>query len=377
MSHDHRRAASRSLTAVLTLCCVTWFLLPAAVSQERTSATDQRLATWLERFPDADTNGDGVLTVPEAKAFQQKRQQSRAKGGAGAKRAPRPALAPTHANVSYGPHPRHVLDVFLAKAGTPTPVLIFFHGGGFVAGDKQKGATQPLSHQCMAAGISVVSANYRYVRQGRDGAPGAPFPAPMLDGARVVQFVRSGAAEWNIDPKRVALSGGSAGACMSVWIAAHDDMAEPDSADPVARQSTRVSAVVSYAGPTTLDPAEIVKHIGGRPDIHPSLLPFFGVRSMDELATPEKRKLVQEASALNFLSSDDPPMYLKHGGVLDNVPLPADAPHGLSIHHPMFGKLLKDRYDEMKIECYLSCSGHQPEIDEITFLKHVFETAAE
>lgn len=370
---DCRSIARRQLAVALALGCLTWVLLPAAYSQERTSATDQRLAKWLERFPEADANGDGVLSVPEATAFRQKRASSRPQRPADARSPVRPALAPTHADVSYGPHPRHVLDVFLAESADPTPVLIFFHGGGFVAGDKQKGATQPLSHQCVTAGISVVSANYRYVRPGRDGAPGAPFPAPMLDGARVVQFVRAKAADWNIDPKRVALSGGSAGACMSIWIASHDDMVEPDSADPVARQSTRVSAVVSYAGPTTLDPAVILEHVGGRRDIHPSLLPFFAVTSIDDLATPEKRKLVEEASALNLLSSDDPPMYLKHGGVLDNVPLPDDASYGLSIHHPMFGKLLKDRYDELEIECYLACTGQQPDIDEITFLKRVFQ----
>lgn len=159
---------------------------------------------------------------------------------------------------------------------------------------------------------------------------------------------------------------------MSIWIAVHDDMAEPGSTDPVARLSTRVSAVVSYAGPTTLDPAMILKHVGGRPDIHPSLLPFYGVESVDELATPEKRKLIEQASALNYLSADDPPMYLKHGGALDNVPLPADASYGLSIHHPMFGKLLKDRYEELEIDCHHAYGGHQPEIDEITFLKRVF-----
>ena len=47
------------------------------------------------------------------------------------------------------------------------------------------------------AGITVVSANYRFVK-GDDQA--APYPAPMLDGARVVQFVRSQAKQWNIDP---------------------------------------------------------------------------------------------------------------------------------------------------------------------------------
>jgi acetyl esterase/lipase len=87
--------------------------------------------------------------------------------------------APTAANVEYGPYRRNVLDVWKADSAKPTPVLINFHGGGFVAGDKSAVTAAPYLKQ----GISVVSANYRFV-QGDEQS--APYPAPMLDGARVV-----------------------------------------------------------------------------------------------------------------------------------------------------------------------------------------------
>src|SRR6187551_3852622 len=48
-----------------------------------------------------------------------------------------PTLPPTHANVQYGPHERNVLDFWKAESEQPTPVLVFIHGGGFVAGDKR------------------------------------------------------------------------------------------------------------------------------------------------------------------------------------------------------------------------------------------------
>ena len=45
---------------------------------------------------------------------------------------------PTAENVSYGPHPRHVLDFWKAPSEKPTPVLFYIHGGGWVSGDKSK-----------------------------------------------------------------------------------------------------------------------------------------------------------------------------------------------------------------------------------------------
>ena len=77
---------------------------------------------------------------------------------------------------------------------------------------------------------------------------------PLEDAARAVQFLRSKAGEWNIDKTRIAATGGSAGACSSLWLAFHDDMAKPDSPDPVARESTRLTAAAVNGAQTSLDP---------------------------------------------------------------------------------------------------------------------------
>ena len=72
-----------------------------------------------------------------------------------------------------------------------------------------------------------------------------------------MQFVRSKAAEWNIDKQRIGASGGSAGACSSLWLAFHDDMADPKSSDPVARESTRLWCAAVIGAQTTLDPQQM------------------------------------------------------------------------------------------------------------------------
>ncbi len=166
---------------------------------------------------------------------------------------------PTVKDLAYGPHPRNVLDFYQARSDKPTPLVIYIHGGGFVGGNKE--SIQPamikMAHQ---AGVSVASLHYRFVN-GTDTI----FPAPQLDCARAVQFLRSKAKEWNIDPKKVACYGGSAGAGISMWLGFHDDLADPKSDDPVARQSTRLVAVGTMGGQGTYDPIQIKELIGGEP----------------------------------------------------------------------------------------------------------------
>ena len=125
-------------------------------------------------------------------------------------------------------------------------MVLHIHGGAFVVGNKN--AISPfLLDACAQAGITVASINYRYATQ-------AQYPAPYLDGARAFQFLRLHAKEYNLNPKAVAATGGSAGADISLWLGFHDDMADPKSDDPVKRESTRVCCVCALDAQTSLDP---------------------------------------------------------------------------------------------------------------------------
>src|SRR5947199_4746816 len=105
-------------------------------------------------------------------------------------------------DVPYGTHPRQVLDFYPAKSDKPTPVVLYIHGGGWQNGDK-KTDPQPF----LDKGISVVAINYRYVKHGVEDKLEPPVRAPLEDAARALQFVRSKAAEWNIDKKRIGATG--------------------------------------------------------------------------------------------------------------------------------------------------------------------------
>ncbi|MBK8090498.1 MAG: alpha/beta hydrolase [Verrucomicrobiaceae bacterium] len=216
----------------------------------------------------------------------------------------------TVADFKYGPHERNVLDFWQAKSDKPTPVLFFIHGGGWMGGDKAGIAVEPF----LKEGISVVSINYRYISQAQEVVP--PVKAPLHDAALALQTVRSKAGEWNIDKVRIGASGGSAGACSSLWLAFHPDMADPKSSDPIARESTRLYCAAVMGPQTTLDPQQMKEwtpnsKYGGHAFLVGKERPTFDAF----LAAREKiLPWIAEYSPYALVTSDDPAIYMSFNG---------------------------------------------------------------
>jgi poly(3-hydroxybutyrate) depolymerase len=147
-------------------------------------------------------------------------------------------------------HERNVLDFWPAQksdatSDEPAPVLIWFHPGGFRDGDKsqlQKNRSDMLQTY-RNAGYAVVSCNYPFLSDDMDHLEIAKHCA------RAVQFVRSKAKDWNLDPARLCCCGVSAGALISEFLAYHDDFADPSAKDSVSRQSSRPAVVASIMQP--------------------------------------------------------------------------------------------------------------------------------
>ncbi len=255
---------------------------------------------------------------------------------------------PSFTDVAYGPDERNVLDLWQAASEKPAPLVVFIHAGGFRTGDKRV-LPPPLVRRCLERGISVASINYRL-------SATSTFPAFMLDGARAVQYLRYRAAEWNLDPTRVACCGGSAGAGISLWLAFHDDLADPRSEDLVLRESTRLTAAGSFNGQCSYDPSFIKEHIGGSGELHPALLPFYGL-APEQVGTPEAQALYDRAAPITYLSADDPPVFAFYTYRMTPVPLPPDADPDVVIHHPQFGVVLKQRMAALGITCVLRLPG--------------------
>lgn len=248
--------------------------------------------------------------------------------------------APDLMDEKYGPHERNVLDLWKAKSDTPTPLVIFIHGGGFLNGSKDY-AKAALIKGCLKQGLSVAAINYRYSSQ-------APFPAPFLDAARAIQYLRFKSKEWNLDPARFGATGGSAGGGMSLWLGFHDDLADPKSDDPVLRQSTRLQAVFAVAAQCSYDPRWIREHIGGRAHEHVAIAKLYGLPPEDA-DSPKAHALYDEAAAIRHLTRDDPPVCLTYEG-----PDPPSNRVGAGIHSPKFGEILKSEMDKLGIPCEMS-----------------------
>ncbi|HAH44481.1 MAG TPA: lipase [Planctomycetaceae bacterium] len=252
---------------------------------------------------------------------------------------------PTQAEVSYGPSKMNKLDFWQAEGTGPRPLLVYIHGGGWIGGDKDRVRNiQPFLEE----GISFASINYRLTGE-------APLPAPVYDAARAIQFIRSKAGEWNIDKERIALTGGSAGACTSMWLLLHDDLADPKAKDPVLRESTRVTSAAVAGGQTSIDPKVIEPWLGPNVLKHAMIYKSVGGKSMQEVMENYKQHeaLYKEFSPYNHLTADDPPLLMTYN---NNMKLPSEnAGHG--IHHPVYGVKMKEKADQVGTECHLLIPG--------------------
>ncbi len=249
-------------------------------------------------------------------------------------------------DVAYGSHPRQVLDFYQAASDQPTPVVLYIHGGGWIRGDKK---TNPKAF--LDNGISVVAINYRYVKNGDEEQTKPPVKAPLEDAARALQFVRSKAAEWNLDKTRIGATGGSAGACSSLWLAFHDDMADPQSDDPIARESTRLYCAAVKVPQVTLDPKPLREWMPNyRYGAH-----AFGLPNFQSLYDNREKVLdwIKEYSPMEHVSKDDPPIGLFYGG---EVPVVGSSPKDPT-HSGIMGVKLEERLKEVGVDVVLVCPG--------------------
>lgn len=257
---------------------------------------------------------------------------------------------PTLSEVRYGDHERHVLDFWKAEADAPTPLAFVIHGGGWQGGSKERLARFADPAALLEAGISVVAINYRYVKQAVAEGIEPPVKAPLQDAARALQFVRSKATEWNIDKERIGAAGGSAGACSSLWLAFRDDLAQPDSDDPVARESTRLWCAAVKGAQTTLDPKQMKEwtpnsRYGGHAFGKGKFAEFLAAR--DEILP-----WIEEYSPYALVSPDDPPVYLIYSSAPALGQNQKDPTHTSN-----FGIKLQEHCQSMDVPCELFYPG--------------------
>ena len=180
------------------------------------------------------------------------------------------------------------LDAFVPDGPGSFPAVILVHGGGWSAGDKSGGRMKayiaPMDDPLGRAGFAWFEINYRL-------APKYHFPACIEDVEAAIRWVKAHAAEYHVDPDRIAIAGESAGGHLVDLAAARAD------------KSTQVAAVVSFYGVY-----DMVAQVNNEsPDGNAKKL--FGITQLDDKTTP----IVRAASAAAYLKPGLPPFLLVHG----------------------------------------------------------------
>ncbi|VGO18844.1 family 16 glycoside hydrolase [Pontiella sulfatireligans] len=267
-----------------------------------------------------------------------------------------PLPEPDFCDEQYGPDATQVLHLWKASSTEPTPVVVYYHDGGWWGGGRFQRRDLGLLQTFLDAGISYAAVSYRFSFEADREGFDPPISGINGDVARSLQYLRYNASTFNIDTNRIALYGGSSGACSALWLGLHDDMADPGSSDPVERESTRVACVGVGSAQTSLDPPQVLEWIpnGG---VDPAV---FGIEAEDELAAAEvllrdRDTLlpeINEYSPYAQVSSDDPPVYLYYVYVPEMGVDQSDTAHSAN-----FGQGLYDRCIELGVECEFRYPG--------------------
>ena len=244
---------------------------------------------------------------------------------------------------AYGPYAANVYDVFLPESESPTPLVIYIHGGGFTGGSRESiyvSRGDDEIPQLLEAGVAYATIDYRLLEDyDTEGVL-----KPMGDSRRALQFFRYHADSLNVDPARVAAYGSSAGAGTALWLATHDDMAEPDAEDPVLGQSTRLVAVGAQATQASYDLVRWETDVFVDFDIRleqvlaagfdeATVLAFYAMSEGDSFDDADIAAYRAEVDMLGLMDGGDPPIWVNNFG---STSAPTDI--GRLYHHPFHAR---------------------------------------
>jgi acetyl esterase/lipase len=227
-----------------------------------------------------------------------------------------------------------------AKAGA-VPGIVFVHGGGWRTGVRANFA--PMAIRMAERGIAAATISYRL-------SPEALYPAAVQDARAAVRWMRSHAAEYGIDPARIAIGGGSAGGQIAALAGVTPGLARFDPDDGPNAVSSAVQAIVNIDGLSDFT-SEAARKNEDDPAKQPSSAgAWFGGRYAETAA------LWREASPLFYVNAKTPPILfigsaqprfsvgreemvarMREFGVPSRVVLVPDTPHSFWLFDPWLG----------------------------------------
>ncbi|MBM4091758.1 MAG: hypothetical protein FJ276_20375, partial [Planctomycetes bacterium] len=279
-------------------------------------------------------------------------------------------------NVSYGHEApeAQVLTAFLVRSPRPSPVLVQIISGGWNSAPP-RGSDPQAVRSYLDAGLSVVIVAHRPVNDS------VHWPAPAEDVARAIQYVRSQADAWHIDPTRIAVKGRSSGGHVALMVGFGPDRAQPDSDDPVLSQSSRPTCIVAGSAPTDFPRhmRELLQGDDRQEYLRGRLRALLGLGDA-ELPLDQLTSRLEPLSPFHIVTRDAPPVLLSHPGPADAY-WPGDPRLKWDVHTPITGFILAERLKELGVPHQLVMmpedssgrgSGQVP-AEELAFLKRYLE----
>lgn len=212
---------------------------------------------------------------------------------------PLPAGVTVQENVPYSTYPQTVMDIYTPSGKGPHPAMIVIHGGGWVNGVKS-GMVANWVMRYLEKGFVVANVEYRL-------AEVATAPAAVEDALQAANFFIDNAKKYNADPKRVAVTGGSAGGHLALMVGM-----SPRSAG--LGKPVKVRAIVNFYGITDVDD-----------QLHGANMRKYAVTWLPE--SPERTALARRVSPITYVRKDVPPVLTIHGDADATVPYQ----HGVNI----------------------------------------------
>ena len=186
---------------------------------------------------------------------------------------PPTALAPTHADLTYGSDARQVLDVHAPDGATGLPMLVYVHGGAFVRGEKRRTPQFYANVPAEFAQQGFIGVNVEY-RLASD----APWPEGARDVRDAVLWVAQHAAQWGGDATRIFLLGHSA-ACAHCATAVWDDRVRPAGGLPLAGLALLSPRVLADVRPQNPNASGVRAYYGDNEALYADRAPMSHVRS--------------------------------------------------------------------------------------------------
>ena len=148
--------------------------------------------------------------------------------------------------------------IFLPDTTDSYPLVVYIHGGGFRAGSKDNifsnVSLQLAAKYFLENNIGFATIGYRLLPpESASYIDSVGVIKCLSDCKRALQFIRFYSDDLFVNPAKIALRGGSAGAGTCLWLATRSDMANPSSSDPILTQSTRVCGAYLKNSQSTYD----------------------------------------------------------------------------------------------------------------------------